>query len=104
MKRDFCLIGMASLFGTVSFAVARLLIMRKKDNLWLETEKLSPMSILQLQLSWLLALSFSVPPLFGYGRYSKDMIGIRYCNYDDIQIQNLALIFLLLRKSSIQLL
>ena len=88
MKRDFWLIGMASLFGTVSFAVARLLIMRKKDHLWLETEKLSPMSILQLQLSWLLALSFSVPPLFGYGRYSKDMIGIRYCNYDDIQIQS----------------
>ena len=70
-------IGMASLFGTVFFAVARLLIVMKRDNLNFETSSLSLDRSWQVQLIWPLALSFSLLPLFGIGRYDTDMVSVR---------------------------
>ena len=72
-------LGMASLFATLSFAIVRFLILMKKDNIWLETSKLSTLGKCKIQLTWLVALSFSLPPLFGFGRYENEMIGVRYC-------------------------
>ena len=85
VKNDICevqiesFLGMASLFATLSFAIVRFLIVMKKDNIWLETSKLSTLGKCKIQLIWLVALSFSLPPLFGFGRYENEMIGVRYC-------------------------
>ena len=70
-------VGMASLFGTVFFAVARLLIVMKRDNLNFEASSLSLHRSWQVQLIWPLALSFSLLPLFGIGRYDTDMVSVR---------------------------
>ena len=71
------LLGMASLLSTVTFSVVRLIIMKSKTNAWVGRCEFSFKNTVALQLIWFLALTFSVPPLFYFGRYGKNMVGIR---------------------------
>ena len=78
-KKYICnkLSGMASLLSTVTFSVVRLMIMKSKTNNWVGRCEFSFKNTKALQLIWFLALTFSVPPLFYFGRYGKKMVGIR---------------------------
>ena len=69
--------GMASLLSTVTFSVVRLIIMKSKADAWVARCEFSFKNTKALQLIWFLALTFSVPPLFYFGRYGKNMVGIR---------------------------
>ena len=68
---------MASLYSTVSFAIVRLIIVKTSPTLWLDPSTFSLKATRALQLIWLFVLTFSFPPLFGYGRYDNEMLGIR---------------------------
>ena len=69
--------GMASLYSTVSFAIVRLIIVKTKPTLWLGPSTVSLEATRALQLICLFVLTFSIPPLIGYGRYDNEMFGIR---------------------------
>ena len=72
---------MSSLFSTLTFSVVRLMIIKKKNNVWLQNCEFSFKETRALQIIWLLSLSFSLPPFFGFGRYGKDVIGVRYYRF-----------------------
>ena len=63
--------------GTVILAVIRLIIVNKNDNTWLEEAKLSFKTVSILIIAWVHALFLALPPLFGFGRYGQDMVGVR---------------------------
>ena len=70
--------GMSSLFSTLTFSALRLLIIKRKNNEWLQSCEFTWKETRALQIIWFLSLSFALPPFLGFGRYGKDFIGVRY--------------------------
>ena len=69
---------MTSMFGTVAFAIIRLvLLIKTQQDFWLAPTKFKLKTITLVKMMWIFSLSFSIPPLFGYGRFSKEMVGIK---------------------------
>ena len=69
---------MSSLFSTLTFSALRLLIIKRKNNEWLQSCEFTWKETRALQIIWFLSLSFALPPFLGFGRYGKDFIGVRY--------------------------
>ena len=65
------------MFGTVTFAIVRLILIKRKQDFWLAPTKFKLKTITVVKLMWLFSLTFALPPLFGYGRFSKEMVGIK---------------------------
>ena len=80
--------GMSSLFSTLTFSVVRLMIIKRKNNVWLQNCEFSFKETRALQIIWLLSLSFSLPPFFGFGRYGKDVIGVRYYRFLYLNVES----------------
>jgi len=68
---------MASMFGTVAFAIIRLAIIKGKHDTWLAPTKFENKTTRVVLAMWLFSLTFSLPPLLGYGRFSKEMVGVK---------------------------
>ena len=69
---------MSSLFSTLTLSVLRLIIIKGKSNAWLQSCEFTWKETRVLQMIWLFSLSFALPPFLGFGRYGKDIIGVRY--------------------------
>ena len=69
--------GMASLYTTVALNFARLHVIRRKDQSWLEHTSISWKNTRSLMFIWILAFSFALPPLIGIGIYDQTMVGAR---------------------------
>ena len=68
---------MSSLFSTVIISVMRLAIIMKNDHPWLKDTKFLPKSAMVVLAVWLLAFTFSIPPLLGIGGYDQSFVGVR---------------------------
>ena len=69
---------MASLYSTVALSIARLVIVKYKDDSGLQNSKLSEKTASVLMIIWFLALAVSIPPLVGFGKYGQNMVAVRY--------------------------
>ena len=66
------------MFGTIAYAIVRLILLIKTEkDFWLAPSKFKPKTITFVKMMWLFSITFSIPPLFGYGRFSKEMVGIK---------------------------
>ena len=74
----FLIAGMSSLFSTLTFSALRLMIIKRENNVWFQSCKFTCKETRALQIIWLLSISFALPPFFGFGKYGKDFIGVRY--------------------------
>ena len=68
---------MSSLFSTVIISVMRLTIIMKNDHPWLKDTNFLPKSAMVVLAVWLLAFTFSIPPLLGIGGYDQSFVGVR---------------------------
>ena len=68
---------MSALVGTVIISVIRLSIIKRGHSFWFETSCPSLKGLFCSVLSFILAMSFSVPPLMGYGKFDQSMVGVR---------------------------
>merc|ERR1711997_1354608 len=68
--------GTSSLFSTVIISVMRLTIIMKNDHPWLKDTKFFPKTARVVLSVWLLAFTFSIPPLLGIGGYDQSFVGI----------------------------
>jgi hypothetical protein len=66
---------MASLYASLSLALVRLIIIKFNDNTWLEVNSFK--SKIPMLIIWPLTLTFSIPPLIGFGYYDQSMVGVR---------------------------
>ena len=73
----FVYLGMSALCGTVLISVIRLMIMKRGDRFWFQPSCPSVKGAFCSIMSFLLAMSFSVPPLVGYGKFDQSMVGVR---------------------------
>ena len=72
------LLGMSSLYSTVALSIARLVIVKYKDDTGLQNSNFSMKTASVLTIIWSLALAISMPPLFGFGKYGQNMVAVRY--------------------------
>ena len=70
-------LGMVSLYSTVSLSVARLIILKFNDTSGLMHSDFPYQSTKGLTMIWFLALLIAVPPLLGFGRYGQNMVVVR---------------------------
>lgn len=69
---------MASLYSTAVLAIVKLIAIKKKDNYWFEPFLFSFGPTNLILTTWLVAFTFSIPPLVGFGKYDQSMVGVRY--------------------------
>ena len=69
---------MSSLFSTLTLSVLRLIIIKGKSNAWLQSCEFTWKETRVLPIIWQFSLSFALPPFLGFGRYGKDIVGVRY--------------------------
>ena len=70
---------MSSLYSTSLLAIVRLIVVKKKSNkCWFETFNTSFIPTNIILTIWLVAITFSTPPLVGFGDYDQSMVGVRY--------------------------
>ena len=71
--------GMCSLYSTAMLALVRLIVVKKnKYNYWFETCDTSYVPTNLILAIWFVAITFSTPPLVGFGQYDQSMVGVRY--------------------------
>ena len=69
---------MSSVYSTSVLAIVRLIAIKKIDNSWFEACETSLRPAFLILTIWLLSITFSVPPLVGFGQYDQSMLGVRY--------------------------
>ena len=69
---------MSSLYSTALLAIVRLIVVKKKSNSWFKAFDTSLVPTNLILAIWLVAITFSTPPLVGFGNYDQSMVGVRY--------------------------
>ena len=80
---------MASLYSTVALSLARLVIVKYKDDSGLQNSKFSEKTASVLTIIWFLALAISIPPLLGFGKYGQNMVAVRYISFCNPPLENI---------------
>ena len=80
---------MASLYSTVALSLARLVIVKYKDDSGLQNSKFSEKTASVLTIIWFLALAISIPPLLGFGKYGQNMVAVRYISFCNHPLENI---------------
>ena len=69
---------MSSLYSTALLAIVRLIVVKKNSNSWFKAFDTSLVPTNLILAIWLVAITFSTPPLVGFGNYDQSMVGVRY--------------------------